>query len=266
MSSKREPNWTVPAEKASSDSALKSPSKAFVDAIKERMSVLFPGEAQFVTANRFGINPSYLSNILNLRVPPPSLEKVFSIAEVLQIDPMRLASLAGYVFGRHAFYKPRHKSEGHELSRALTPVLSSEMSVSLDDMMAMILGKYVEIRETDGVEALIDFIDSEMVPGLSSRQNWMGKEGTILRTYRGIGEGILAVISAMEKAKRHMENLPRARSDGSLNPDFRFVDQDESKSCREKTELGKMTHNEDQKPEPSKPSTNGKASRIRRNR
>ena len=220
MSPKRALNSPTTAYSASDDSAIKPLSKDFADKLRQRMADLFPGEAQFITANRFGINPSYLSNILNLRVPPPSLEKVLSIAEVLQIDPFELACLAGYYSPTKTPLIMQRRSEARRISQILNSLNTTKVSVSLDDIMAMILGKYIDIRETDGIEALIDFIVVELVPGLSSIESWAGREGSRLRMYRGIGEGLLKTISIMNTTNQRLENLRQGR--GPDTRQFRF--------------------------------------------
>lgn len=222
MSTKRDRHRTIPVNSSTDDSATEHTSKSFADTLRERIAELFPGEAQFITANRLGINPSYLSNILNLRVPPPSLEKVLAMAEVLQIDPVKLAALAGYISGTHPSLSPKRQREGCELSHALSSLYAADVSISLDDTMAMLLGKYFEIRATRGLEALVDFINSELVPGLSSRKSWEGPKGYTLRTYWNIGQGILSIINAVDKVNRNLEHLPRARGGDTSNPENHY--------------------------------------------
>ena len=264
MPPRRERHWTITAGSATDDSAIKNKSEPFADELRERITELFPGEARYVTANRLGINASYLSNILNLRVPPPSLQKVMSMADVLQIDPVELVTLAGYISGTHPSLSTRRQSEGCELSRALSSLLTADVSVSLDDTMAMLIGKYIEIRETGGLEALVDFINSELAPGLSSRQSWEGPEGYTLRTYRRIGEGILSVVKAVEKVNRNLEHLPRARSGDTSDPESYHFPQALQNPASEQAIGEKHTEAAGQTSDSSMPSDQRKARRPRR--
>lgn len=61
---------------------------------KERLEK-FPGLSAIKFASDVGITSSYLSAIELDKAPPPSLEKVFILAEKLELDKIQLAEMAG---------------------------------------------------------------------------------------------------------------------------------------------------------------------------
>ena len=80
-------------------------------------------------ATQIDVSPSYLSRIERETVPPPSNEKIIELAEVLEINPDVLLSLAGRI---------------REERRLLLTKLFSALDDSVDD--EKLLNLFKEIR------------------------------------------------------------------------------------------------------------------------
>jgi len=80
-------------------------------------------------ATQIDVSPSYLSRVERETVPPPSNEKIIELAEVLEINPDVLLSLAGRI---------------REERRLLLTKLFSALENGVDDRQVMDLFK--EIR------------------------------------------------------------------------------------------------------------------------
>jgi len=197
------------------------PSPEFVDIIQRQVDKLFPSSTQYLVAERLGIRPSYWSNIMLRRVPPPSLGKVIAIANALGIDAAELAKLAGYNLGQAQEGAEASPADSLRLIASLTALRSNvdPSQISLDDFIAILLGRYMEIRSSQGLEGMLDFVDGELKAGLASKDDWEGTPGCVLRTYRRIGSHLLDIVKHGEAIRRNLEHLHRSRSGDQSNPD-----------------------------------------------
>jgi hypothetical protein len=170
------------------------PSPVFIEMVRQRIDELFPNEPQFLTAHRVGINPSYWSNILKRRVPPPSLNKVISIARALQLDVIELARLAGYELT--ALTDPDGSQSEIDLTKALAQALTANAAskLHLNDYMAILIGKYFEIQSNGDSDEMASFISEELLPVITTEEAWASDASGEIRAYRRVGEDFLKIL------------------------------------------------------------------------
>lgn len=181
------------------------PSPEFVETVKRRIEELFPNEPQFVTANRVGINPSYWSNILQKRVPPPSLNKVIGIARALQLDVVELARLAGYELTAQT--APDVSRSEIDLTNALSRALVTNACsrLHLGDYMAILIGKYFEIQSSGDSDEMVSFIRNELLPQIRTEKAWRGDASKKIRAYQRVGEDFLHILKIADSVNKRQE-------------------------------------------------------------
>jgi HTH-type transcriptional regulator, competence development regulator len=181
--------------------------KLFGPRVRDLRKLRFPEKTAEEFAELVGITGSYLSNIENSKVPPPSEEVVRAIAKTLGEDTETLLNMAGYVGADVANLIGQvddSQFEVMKILRLMRGIQLGKTKFTTEQVIAYMLGRSLEEhRHMSSTELLPELI--EQAKHLAQTDGEIAEEflPTIDRGMRVLGE----ILEKLEEQKLETESV-----------------------------------------------------------
>jgi transcriptional regulator with XRE-family HTH domain len=189
--------------------------KLFGPHVRKARQERFPGITAGEFAESVGITGSYLSNIENCKVPPPSDTVVKAIAAKLEEDPDVLLAMAGYIDPEIAANIGHIKESQYDILKMIKfarTVMTGSSKFTTEQFVAYLLGRTLEEhRKLKTSELLPEVV--ELFGYLASHDEQFSEElqPTVDRGLRVLGPVLEQIEAQMAEEAEKKANAKKAK-------------------------------------------------------